>query len=262
MWPDGINCAIAFTFDPDVESAWIAQDPAFAQRPGPLSLARYTPRVAIPLILDLLKRQNIKGTFFTPGKVAEDHPAMVESIVAAGHEIAAHGYTHDPPSALAPDVEQDHLQRTKGILEAFGVEVSGYRAPLFEVSQNTFEFLQRHHFIYSANLMDDIKPYCHKDLDVVELPVSWLMDDWVQFGHGEGLEKHSTCAHVLQLWSDEFAAIYELGGVFISTLHPQVIGRPSRIKMMDEFIDFVKSHEGVWIAPCAEIAKHVRKTLE
>jgi peptidoglycan/xylan/chitin deacetylase (PgdA/CDA1 family) len=247
-----------------VETAWITQDPAFAQRPGPLSLARYSTRVAIPLILDLLKRQNIRATFFIPGKAAEDHPATVESIIAAGHEIAAHGYTHDTPSALAPDVEQDQLQRTKAILEAFGVEVSGYRAPLFEVSQNTFEFLQRHRFIYSSNMMDDIKPYRHQDLDVVELPVSWLMDDWVQFGHAvdEWLEKNSTCAHVSQLWREEFAAIYDLGGEFIATLHPQVIGRPSRIKMLDEFISFVKSHEGVWIAPCAEIAEHVRKTME
>ena len=50
-WPTGKRAAASFTFDVDAESPWLAMDPENANRPGLLSLARYGPRVGVPLIL-------------------------------------------------------------------------------------------------------------------------------------------------------------------------------------------------------------------
>src|SRR3954469_3780827 len=101
MWPDGNRAAAAFTFDFDAEEVWIGEDPANADRPGALSQGTYGAKVAVPLILELLAAKGVTATFFVPGRVAERHPTRVEAIVAAGHELAHHGYTHTSPSSLS-----------------------------------------------------------------------------------------------------------------------------------------------------------------
>src|SRR5437016_3353466 len=86
-----VATADAITFDFDAEEAIVADDPANADRPGVLSQGTYGAKVAVPLILDLLRSKGVTATFFIPGRVAERHPSRVEAIVAAGHEIAHHG---------------------------------------------------------------------------------------------------------------------------------------------------------------------------
>jgi hypothetical protein len=118
MWPDGARCAASFTFDFDAEEVWISEDSASAQSPGVLSQGTYGAKVAIPLILDLLARHQVQATFYTPGRVAERHPERVASIVAAGHELAHHGYTTTRrTSGLAgqPGPRPSAPQRTSGL---------------------------------------------------------------------------------------------------------------------------------------------------
>ena len=92
--------AAAFTFDFDAEEVWIGEDPENANRPGVLSQGTYGAKVAVPLILGLLERHGVTATFFVPGRVAERYPERVREILAAGHEIGHHGYTHTSPMNL------------------------------------------------------------------------------------------------------------------------------------------------------------------
>jgi peptidoglycan/xylan/chitin deacetylase (PgdA/CDA1 family) len=259
-WPDGARCAVAFTFDFDAESVWIGEDPANAERPGVLSQGTYGAKVAVPLILELLVRHEIISTFFVPGIVAETYPERVEAIVAAGHELGVHGYTHTSPTELTREQEEQELARARTILEGFGVEVSGYRSPSWDFSANTLALLAKHSFRYSSNLMDDIRPYRHEEGSIVELPVQWILDDaphwW--FGPADWAKKISTTAEVRSIWEEEFVGIRELGGSCIFTMHPQIIGRPSRLAFLDAMIRFVKESGDVWIASCDEIARSVR----
>jgi peptidoglycan-N-acetylglucosamine deacetylase len=48
MWPEGARCAVAFTFDFDAESVWLADDPGNAKRPGVLSQGTHGAKVALP----------------------------------------------------------------------------------------------------------------------------------------------------------------------------------------------------------------------
>src|SRR2546428_3993175 len=129
MWPDGTRSAVAFTFDFDAEEVWIGEDPANADRPGVLSQGTYGTKVAVPLILELLDRHRVTATFFIPARVAERHPERVNEIVAAGHEIAHHGYTHTSPTTLTREQEENELTKGLEILRSFGAEVIGYRSP-------------------------------------------------------------------------------------------------------------------------------------
>ncbi len=259
MWPDGARCAAAFSFDFDAEEVWIADDPAAAQRSGMASQGTYAARVGVGLILEILARRRVLATFFVPGRVAERHAQRVREIVAAGHEIGHHGYTHTPPTRLSRDEEAAELARGVRVLESFGVEVAGYRSPSWELSAHTLALLREHGLCYSSNLMDDIRPYRHVGSSIVELPVQWILDDAAHFWFDAGSwdKKISTNAEVRSIWEEEFLGIRRLGGCCVFTLHPQIIGRPGRLALLDELIDFVQRHDDVWVATCGEIAGRV-----
>jgi peptidoglycan/xylan/chitin deacetylase (PgdA/CDA1 family) len=250
---------VAFTFDFDAEEVWIGEDPANAGRPGVLSQGTYGAKVAVPLILGLLERHGLDATFFVPGRVAERHPGRVREIVAAGHEVALHGYTHRSPATMSRDEEEAELVRAKAILEDLGAAPVGYRSPSWEFSEHTVGLLAGHGLRYSSNFMDDIRPYRHADGGLVELPVQWLLDDaphfW--FSSADWARTIATTAQVEAIWQEEFTGLRALGGSFVLTMHPQIIGRPSRLAFLDRFIGWVTAHDDVRVATCADIAAGV-----
>ncbi|MDB5695430.1 MAG: polysaccharide deacetylase [Sphingomonas bacterium] len=89
-------------------------------------------------VLALFAESGAKGTFFTLGWVAQRYPALIRRIVAAGHELASHGWDHQRVFTMtAPEFRAD-LVRARGALEdAGGVAISGYRAPSFSIDTRT-----------------------------------------------------------------------------------------------------------------------------
>jgi peptidoglycan/xylan/chitin deacetylase (PgdA/CDA1 family) len=259
MWPDGARCAASFTFDFDAEEVWIGEDPENAHRPGVLSQGTYGAKVAVPALLALLERRGVRATFFVPGRVAERHPERVEAIVAAGHELAHHGYTHTSPSRLSRDEEEAELTKGLAVLRSFNSEITGYRSPSWDFSPHTLGLLAGHGFRYSSNMMDDVRPYRHDGSPLVEVPIQWILDDaphfW--FDNASWTKSIATTATVRSLWEEEFLGIREMGGCCVFTMHPQIIGRPGRLAFLDAFIAFVTSHEDVWVTTTAEIAGRV-----
>jgi peptidoglycan/xylan/chitin deacetylase (PgdA/CDA1 family) len=255
MWPGGARCAASFTFDFDAEEVWIGEDPDNAHRPGVLSQGTYGAKVAVPQLLALLERRGVRATFFVPGRVAERHPGRVEAIVKAGHELAHHGYTHTSPSRLSRDEEEAELTKGLEVLRSFSSEITGYRSPSWDFSPNTLALLADHGFEYSSNLMDDIRPYRHPG-GIVEVPVSWLLDDAPHFWFaGDTWTKTiRTVDEVYALWSAELDGVAELGAHYMLTMHPQFIGRPSRLKLLDHLLHDMRV-SGAWIAPARDVAR-------
>lgn len=260
MWPQGRAAAAAFTFDFDAEEVWIGEDPENAHRPGVLSQGTYGAKVALPLILDLLGRHGVRATFFVPGRVAERYPDRVRSILAAGHEVGHHGYTHTSPTKLSREEEELELVQGKEVLTSLGAEVRGYRSPSWDISPHTLPLLEAHGFTYSSHLMDDIRPYRHEGSAIVEVPIQWILDDaphfW--FDGATWTKKISTPSEFREIWEAEFLGIRRLGGACVFTMHPQIIGRPGRLEVLDRFIGFILGHEDVWVATTGEIAERVR----
>ena len=77
-WPNGVRCAVMLTFDFYAETLWTSRDPGNARRPGVLSQGRYGAKVGVPKILDTLRDEGIKGTFFVPGWTVEHHTDRVD----------------------------------------------------------------------------------------------------------------------------------------------------------------------------------------
>ena len=71
-------------------------------------------------------------------------------------------------------------------------------------------------------------------------------------------KKIHSAADVEAIWQEEFEAIYDKGGYYGLTMHPQIIGRPGRLAMLDRLIGWMQDHEGVRFVTGAELAAEIR----
>ena len=89
-------------------------------------------------ILALLAERSVQATFFVLGWVAERHGDLIRRIASEGHEIASHGYAHEPVNAQTPKQFREDIRKTMQILEDLtGEPVLGYRAPGYSLTEET-----------------------------------------------------------------------------------------------------------------------------
>jgi peptidoglycan/xylan/chitin deacetylase (PgdA/CDA1 family) len=256
-----VQSAVCITFDLDAETAWISRDPANLHRLSVMSQGAYGPKVGVPLILDFLDARAIRTTFFVPGWTAERWPDVVAEIHRRGHEIGHHGYLHEALEGKTRAEEEEILTGSSRILAGItGAPPIGYRAPLYEITHETHGLLREHGFRYTSNLQDSLWPYRHPgEPPLVELPVSWILDDGPFWAFGLRPQLHRQIfppSAVLSVWRDEFRGIHAVGGLTMLILHPQYTGRPSRLRMLGELVDEMRATEGVWFPSPAELARH------
>jgi peptidoglycan/xylan/chitin deacetylase (PgdA/CDA1 family) len=267
---------VALTFDFDAISPWLqvsTASPSFISRGefGPIGTER---------IRKLLNEFDIKSTFFTPGHTAVLYPDVVEGLVADGHEIAHHGWVHEALSPLSGQEERSVIERgLEAIDSVVGTRPSGFRAPAFDLSHRTISLLAEYGFSYDSSMMgNDFTPYwCRSGdltsasepfsfgptVDVVELPVSWYLNDIPYFEFVPGVPNlvgGGRPRDVLEIWKDEFTYLHSFvrDGCMVLTLHPQSTGRGHRLLMLREFIEFLKGHPGVVFARADHLATQFR----
>ncbi|KFI05138.1 XrtA system polysaccharide deacetylase [Massilia sp. BSC265] len=121
-------------------------------------------------ILAIYERHGVKATFFTLGWIAERYPAMVRRIVAAGHELASHGYGHLRASDQDRAQFDNDIRSSKALLEDIGGQaVLGYRAPSFSIGHRNLwalEALQEAGYRYSSS----IYPIAHDHYGMPDAP--------------------------------------------------------------------------------------------
>jgi peptidoglycan/xylan/chitin deacetylase (PgdA/CDA1 family) len=262
-WPKGYRSACLFTFDIDADVSWVFRD---IDDPIALSMGRYEPRVGVPLLLNLLEEFDIKSTFFVPGWVAERYVPMLEAIIKRGHDVEHHGYIHEPPRTFKSE-EEEEAALVKGVetlKRLTGRQPRAYRSPFWEFSANTIPLLERHGFEYTGDLMDTLLPDYHvingRMTSMINLPGHWILDDLAHFYYHISARKTIlSCHQVLELYKEELDGIHAYGGLFTLTMHPQASGRPSRVLMLRSFIEYVKSHNDIWITSPAELVAYWRK---
>ena len=264
-WPDGKQCAVVLSFDFDGECTPLIDDPSGARNRLTLqSEAEFGITVGMDRIARLLRSYNLRSTVFVPGFTAERHPTMLQDLARQGHEIGHHGYLHERPDSLS-DAEEEHiLQRGIDVLrEITGARPRGYRSPSWELKPTTPALLKRYGFSYDSSLMGNDVPYLvATDTDpLLELPVSWLLDDWPHFAFGAGQSRAiAEPSRVLEMWSWEFEGMYRENGCFVLTMHPHVSGRASRIMVLERLIRYIAGFPDVWWATCGDVADYCMST--
>jgi len=84
--------------------------------------------------LCLLNEYNVNATFFIVGEIAEKHPETLEKISENGHEIAFHGYHHEPLWRLNPEILQSEVKKFGALMKE---KCIGFRAPSFSLNNKT-----------------------------------------------------------------------------------------------------------------------------
>ena len=90
-----------------------------------------------PRLLDMLKQRGIKATFFVVGQCAAEFPDIMKRIVAEGHEIASHSWSHPQLTKMGEEGVTDQLQKTHDIIRhTTGVEPKVMRPPFGAFTPN------------------------------------------------------------------------------------------------------------------------------
>lgn len=253
---------VALTFDHDSISDGVRRgDP-----PVKMSHAEFGVRVGAPRILELLADRGIVSTWFVPGHTLETFPDSTSAILGGGHEIGCHGWFHEDFADLGTDQTMSVLARSRDAVAKWtGAPPTGWRAPYWSLDAWTLELVYEAGFIYDSSLMaDDYRVHRVRFNDehsvkkgsqfgpespLVEVPVSWALDDWPHFepsstGDRDGL---SAPSKVLEIWTEElrYAYAHAPGGLVTITMHPECIGRGHRMAMLERFIDTAAGLEGV-----------------
>jgi peptidoglycan-N-acetylglucosamine deacetylase len=263
-WPAGITAAACLTFDMDAESAMLTADISSIGRMTPMSHQSYGPLVGVPRILALLKRHDLRATFFIPGYSAHRYPQVVRAVAEAGHEIAHHSYFHENTIGMDEKTEADMIDLgLRALRDVAGVRPEGYRAPMWELNFHTPKLLAERGFRYDSSLMDSDHPYVLAGDgaadSLVEVPVSWGLDDWEQYAFLPGLTGSGLIespAKALEMWTLELEAMHRIGAAFVLCCHPFLSGRPSRAEALERLIERMKALAGLWITTVGEVARH------
>jgi peptidoglycan/xylan/chitin deacetylase (PgdA/CDA1 family) len=274
-WPTGVAAAACLTFDMDAEAPVLTADMSSISRMTPMSHQSYGPLVGVPRILALLDRHQVKATFFIPGYSAHRYPDVVRAVAEAGHEIAHHSYFHENTIGMDAKTEAAMIDLgLRALRDTAGVRPEGYRAPMWEMNFHTPGLLAERGFLYDSSLMDSDHPYvlavnataevgatghAGAAATLVEVPVSWGLDDWEQYAFLPGLTGSGVIespAKALEMWTLELEAMHRLGAAFVLCCHPFLSGRPSRAEALEQLIERMKSLDGLWITTVAEVARH------
>ncbi len=252
---------VALTFDHDSLSDGIRRGDSLVK----LSHAEFGHRVGVPRILELLAREGIPASWFVPGATLDLYPEDAEAILAAGHELASHGWYHEDFAELSPDEQRGILDRSVAAVRRItGAAPRGFRAPYWALGSETLGLVEDAGYDYDSSLQaDDYRVYRVRRGDrhsmtegstfgpegrLLEVPGYWAMDDWPYFEPGDaGRDGLSAPSRVLEIWTAElrYAYAHAPGGLVTITMHPECIGRGHRMAMLEQLIAEAKSLEGV-----------------
>ena len=290
MSKTGKDIQVCFNPHFDAVSLWIG---SFGGADSPCDISRgvFGAKRGVPRLLELFKRYGITTTWGVTGHSVDSFPKQFESIVAAGHEIGIHGYTHENPLAMTREQEADVMDKTiDSVTKVTGVAPVGYMAPWWELSTNTIELLLERGIQYDSSLMeDDYHPYWLRsgdswtkidygkpakdwmkpwlpgdDVELVEIPASWYLDDapptmFVKaFPNSHGW---ITGRNLEEIWRDQFDWVYRHYdyAIFPCTIHPDSAGKPHVLMALERLIDHMLSHHGVRMVTMKDMADDFRR---
>ncbi len=259
---------VLLTFDLDGELLWTSRDPKNWNRPIALSQGAYGHQVGVDRILNLLAKYGLHCTFFVPGMIIERNRNVVQRILDAGHEVAHHSYSHRWMETLSQDEERDEFRKGIDLITGIsGRKPLGWRSPAAEFNPWTMDLLLEYGFLYSSNFFDRDEPYKHvvngKKTELIEFPFAWVLDDAPFFLYSIQLVGRVMMppSFVLEHWTAEFDTLYAEKKCFVLAMHPQIIGRPSRITLLEKLIQYIQGHQNVWFARCDEVALSLKEKL-
>lgn len=265
-WPEGNR--VAFYVGLNVEhfelgkpSTSINQGTA-GLTPDPLNHGwrDYGPRVGIWRMIDIFDRHGIRPSALLNSDVAEQYPRIVEAGIARDWAWLAHGKNN---SIVQPEVEADeeaYLADVVATIEkATGQRPRGWMGPALSETFRTPELLKELGLDYVLDWTADDQPFRLNVPGMLSVPYTLELNDLGLFtAHSvSGPDFVQIVKDQLdQLWADSEHS----GRVMSLALHPFVTGQAFRAKYLDQALEYVVNHPGVWTTTSDEIAAHYAAT--
>jgi peptidoglycan/xylan/chitin deacetylase (PgdA/CDA1 family) len=261
-WPNGAKVAVCVSFDIDNESPALARGNINPDLSA-MSDTEFGATEGLPRILRILDQRGIPASFYIPAVSNILAPEMVTAIMKSGrHEIALHGWIHEPVVTLNNAAEEERLlkQAIDYFTKVTGKRPVGSRTGGWAISPYTIGIEQKLGLLYDSSMMAMDEPYelvaNGKPTGLIELPVTWVQDDAPYFGRQGALPSPEL---IFNVYRDEFDLAYQEGTMVMLTMHPHVSGRRSRAVHLAKLLDYMKSKPGVWFATGEQIATYVKQ---
>jgi peptidoglycan/xylan/chitin deacetylase (PgdA/CDA1 family) len=228
---------------------------------GVLSDYQYGAKEGLPRVLRLLDERKLPATFFVPAVADILSPEILPSIMKAGrHEVAIHSWIHENVEQINNAAEEERLTRQAYdyIKEKTGKAPVGMRTGAWNASPYTIGVAEKLGLLYDSSMMAWDSPYRiiynGKESDVIELPVTWILDDAPYFGRTGSLPSPEL---IFKTYKEEFDVAHEEGGYVMLTFHPQLLRR-SRINHLRVLVDYIQAKGGVWFTTAEALARYVK----
>ena len=222
------------------------------------SLYEYGSRSGFWRLHKLFQEKKIPITIFGVGMALEKNPEICKAIKDANYEVASHGWRWIDYQSVKKSEEKKHMKLViKKIKEIFGERPLGWYTG--RCSPNTRDLVfEEGGFLYDSDSYSDDLPYWEIRKKKKQLIIPYTLDNNdMRFVANQGF---NTGDHFFTYLKDSFDALYEEGKtnpkMMSVGLHCRLVGRPGRIQSLKRFLEYVLSHEDVWICKRIDIAKH------
>lgn len=221
------------------------------------SMYEYGSRVGVWRILRLFSERNLPLTAFAVGRALELNPEIGQALVAAGHEVAGHGYRWLDYRYIPENEERRHIHQTFAIIERIcGSRPVGWYTG--RVSPSTRRLLREmDELLYSSDAYNDDLPYWLEGSPQLLIIPYTLVNNDARYLLPNGF---SSGNDFFQSLKDAFDLLWQEGGHYPKMmsvgLHGRISGHPARAMALARFLDYVQNHDRVWICRREEIARH------
>jgi len=282
-WPGGARIAVQFVlnYEEGAENSVLHGDQASEQFLSEIigaqayesrhlsmeSIYEYGSRAGVWRILREFERRQLPITIFGVSMALQRHPELTQAFVELGHEIACHGLRWIHYQNMDEATEREHMREAIAIIR----ELTG-SAPLGwytgRDSPNTRRLLvEQGGFTYDADYYGDDLPFwtqvkTSSGEEKNHLIVPYTLDaNDMRFATPQGFNSGE---QFYQYLCDSFDVLYAEGDpaglnrpkMLSVGMHCRLLGRPGRLRALQRFLDYVQSHDKVWITRRIDIAKH------
>jgi peptidoglycan/xylan/chitin deacetylase (PgdA/CDA1 family) len=270
-WPGGAGLAVSFVLnfeegaefsvadgDARNEGVYEVVDPRAGWDPCIDSHFEYGTRTAWWRIADTFDRFEAPFTLSACGRAVERSPWLAQDAVARGHEVSAHGYRWQSHADMGIDEEEAViLASLEAIAQATGQRPVGWHTRS-ACTPNTRALLVKHGFLYDSDAYNDDTPYfvLIDGRRHLVLPYAFDTND-MQFQHTQRFDTAASFAEYVCDAADWLAREGAHAPRMLSVgLHLRMIGRPARMKALEQILQHLRAKPGVWVATRAQIARH------
>lgn len=285
-WPGGARIAVQFVlnYEEGAENSVLHGDPGSEQflsemfNPASFtdrhlsmeSIYEYGSRVGVWRILREFERRELPLTVFGVSMALQRHPELTAAFKSLGHEIACHGWRWISYQNMDEATEREHMRSGMEII----TQLTGERALGWYTgrdSPNTHRLVADYGgFEYDSDYYGDDLPFwmpVQKTDGTVaqQLIVPYTLDtNDMRFSSAQGFAQGDDFFTYLRDAFDVLYAEGDPGGmdrpkILNVGMHCRLLGRPGRMKSLQNFLDYVQGHSHVWICRRIDIARHWRQ---